>query len=160
MKKIDNGYLCRHNISLGLLMVFLFSIAVIILVIANSRNILSADVANARSELRRLYGISEPMTTFTEDYAKNWKVCTVISKTDPAEYAVDYVRAYMSSENETHFVISYSGDSVTRITLEDVVVKARTSELSEREELYADKIGSGKEITNKVFDLLTGKEIR
>ena len=111
-----------------------------------------------RAKLKDEHGIS-PSTFVRGDKTGNWRISKVADATPPADYAVDYARAYME-EGDVHYVVNFTLKTTTQYKLFLGTVEAKTTEYVDKEEHDASVIGRGMELTERYFKLDTGEEVK
>ncbi len=82
--------------------------------------------------------------TIPEDVTGNWRLATISDDIEFLEYAASYYDNYFESDDETHFIINYTDNTITCITKYfDEFIFLAVSEHVEGEEDSAKKLQSG-----------------
>jgi hypothetical protein len=110
-----------------------------------------------RSTLKDKYDVGEP-APFIRDATGKWRIVKIANGTPPADYAVDYARAYMN-EGDIHFVVNFFLNTTTMFRQSLGVIEAKTTEYVDGEEHDASTIGEGLLLDDVLFEILTGKQI-
>ncbi len=79
-----------------------------------------------------------------EDVTGNWRLATISDDIDFLEYAASYYNNYFKSDDEIHFIINYTDNTITCISkYYDEFIFLSVSEHVEGEENSAKKLQSG-----------------
>ncbi len=118
-----------------------------------------SEIKELRAMLKKNYDIKEP-SKFAIDKSDgdHWRIQSVANSTPPADYALEYAKAYMN-EGDIHFIVNFSLKTTTSYQIIAGKLTVKTYEYVEKEELDASIIGSGPLYTTEYYDMVTGEQI-
>lgn len=117
-----------------------------------------SEVDQLRATLKEKYDVDEPTLFVRGDRTGDWRIVKVANGTAPAEYAVDYAKAYMN-EGTIHYIVNFSLKTTSMFRKTLGVLEVKTTEYVEDEEHDASVIGEGLLLDDVFFDLETGEKI-
>ena len=117
-----------------------------------------SEAEQLRATLREKYDVGTPQTFALGDNTGKWRVGMVANGTPPADYAVEYAKAYML-DGDIHYLINYSLKTTTMFRQTLGIVEAKTTEYVDKEEQDASVIGEGLLLDDAFYDVETGEKI-
>lgn len=98
-------------------------------------------------------------SSVSNDVTGNWRILSVAEARTVDDYAVDYYKKCFESDTEIHAIVNFTYKTTTKIMHLGDLVNVTVYEYVDGEEHDAKKLFSGMVLTDKFYDVETGKEV-